>query len=200
MIDSLIETAKNYSPVEATAVITSVIYLLLAVKEDIRCWYFSLISIVLYFYVFAKSGLYAETALQFYYLGTTVYGYYTWKYKKQRKDGEKLIEKMSRKAHLISFLIILVGTAAAGTYLHTQTAAAYPYLDSFTTTGALVVTFLVTQKYLENWLYWIVVDGAGIYLFWKTELYLTALLFAAYTVMVVFGYFNWKRKYDEQTA
>lgn len=43
----------------------------------------------------------------------------------------------------------------------------------------------MTRKVLENWLYWIVVDGAAIYLYIDRELYLTALLFAIYVVLVI---------------
>jgi len=44
---------------------------------------------------------------------------------------------------------------------------------------------------LGNWLYWIVIDTVSVYLFYSRDLHLTSLLFMAYTIIAVFGYFNW---------
>ena len=59
---------------------------------------------------------------------------------------------------------------------------------------------MVAQKLLENWLYWLVVDGVSLYLYLDRGLHLTALLFVVYLVIVVFGYFQWRRHYREQHA
>lgn len=200
MINELKDAFLEFTLLETAAVLAGILYLVFAVKEDIRCWLFSLIAVTLYFIVFFKERLWAETALQVYYLGTTAYGYYSWKYKGRGQNEEKPIVKMSLKAHLISISVIIIGSLIAGYLLETKTDAVFPYLDSFTTVGALVVTYMVTQKYIENWIYWFIVDGAGIYLFWQIELYLTSLLFVVYVIIVIFGYLNWLKKYHEQTA
>jgi nicotinamide mononucleotide transporter len=53
---------------------------------------------------------------------------------------------------------------------------------------------MVTKKVLENWLYWIVIDVVSIYLYYNRELHLTSLLFLAYTIIAIFGYFMWLNK------
>ena len=55
--------------------------------------------------------------------------------------------------------------------------------------------FLKARKILENWLYWLLIDSVSIYLYLDRELYLTALLFAAYLVIVLFGYRQWLLHY-----
>ncbi len=67
-------------------------------------------------------------------------------------------------------------------------------MDAFTTWGAVLTTFMVARKVIENWLYWIVIDGVSVFLYIDRGLYLTAALFVAYVVIVVFGYFNWRRQ------
>ncbi len=52
---------------------------------------------------------------------------------------------------------------------------------------------MVARKVIENWLYWIVIDGVSVFLYLDRGMYLTAALFVAYVVIVVFGYFNWRR-------
>jgi len=70
-----------------------------------------------------------------------------------------------------------------------------PFLDSFTTWGSILTTWMVARKILENWLYWLVIDSVSIYLYLDRELYLTALLFALYLVIVLFGYRKWLLHY-----
>jgi len=36
-----------------------------------------------------------------------------------------------------------------------------------------------------------VIDTVSVYLFYSRDLHLTSLLFMAYTIIAVFGYFNW---------
>jgi nicotinamide mononucleotide transporter len=66
-----------------------------------------------------------------------------------------------------------------------------PIVDSFTTVFSIFATYMVVKKILGNWLYWIVIDTVSVYLFYSRDLHLTSLLFMAYTIIAVFGYFNW---------
>ena len=59
---------------------------------------------------------------------------------------------------------------------------------------------MVTQKILENWLYWLVIDSVSIYLYLDRELYLTAALFAVYVIIVIFGYRQWLQHYRAQSS
>ena len=59
---------------------------------------------------------------------------------------------------------------------------------------------MVTRKVLENWIYWLVIDAVSIYLYLDRELYLTALLFVFYVVLVVFGFLRWYASYRQSQA
>jgi len=94
-------------------------------------------------------------------------------------------------------LITLIFTLAyvSGLLLEQYTEAALPFLDALTTWGAIVTTYMVANKILENWIYWFVIDSISIYLFISRGLYLTALLFFLYLFMIVIGYRSWKRSH-----
>lgn len=186
--------------IESVAVFAGLFYLILVVFESIWCWFFSLISVTLYFLIFAENQLWAEVVLQVYYFGTTVYGFYKWKYGGDNDNNPAPIMRAGVRRNLIFGGIILTGTVGGGFLLDYFALELFPYLDSFTTVGALVTTWMVTQKYLENWLYWIVVNTAGVVLMYKSELYLTALLFLVYLIIVVFGFLNWIKLYRGQKA
>ena len=110
------------------------------------------------------------------------------------------VRNLSARQHLWIIVTIIVLSALSGYYLSEKTTAVWPYVDSFTTWASVVTTYLVTQKYLQNWLYWIVIDVVSIPLYIDRELWLTALLFVFYVVIAVFGYFKWKQHFNEQTT
>ena len=66
-------------------------------------------------------------------------------------------------------------------------------MDAFTTCFAVVATYMVTRKILENWLYWFVIDSVSIWLYVQRGFNLTAALFVLYLVLIVFGWRRWNR-------
>ena len=73
------------------------------------------------------------------------------------------------------------------------TQASFPYLDSATTCFAVMTTYLVAKKVLENWFYWIVINTVSIYLYFSKGLMLTTALFVVYVFMAIAGYFMWRK-------
>tara|TARA_B100000809_G_scaffold89718_1_gene88219 strand:+ start:1747 stop:2391 length:645 start_codon:yes stop_codon:yes gene_type:complete len=182
------------SLLELIAVVLAIAYLLLAVRQHIACWYAAFISTAIFLYVFWQVNLYMESGLQVYYLGMAVYGWWAWQ--RGRSEGKPglTISTWSLRQHLIVIGIVVVATFVSGTLL-SGTEQRLGYLDSFTTWGAVVATFMVTRKVLENWLYWIVIDSASLYLYFDRELYFTMILFLVYLVIIFFGFRNWLREY-----
>ena len=74
-----------------------------------------------------------------------------------------------------------------------STEAALPFLDALTTWGAIIATYMVAKKLIENWIYWFVIDSISIFLFISRDLNLTALLFAGYLIIICFGYRSWSK-------
>ena len=65
---------------------------------------------------------------------------------------------------------------------------------------SILLNEVVARKLLENWLYWFVIDSVSLCLYLDRGLYLTALLFALYLLIVVFGFLKWQRHFREQNA
>ena len=95
---------------------------------------------------------------------------------------------------VIGALVFL--TFISGYVLTIYTAAASPFIDAFTTWGAIAASYLVAKKILENWFYWLVIDFVSVFLFISRELYPTALLFIVYLVLVVIGYSAWRKSWQ----
>jgi nicotinamide mononucleotide transporter len=131
-----------------------------------------------------------QAALQLFYAAIAVYGWRVWR--PQPAGGDSLaIHRWPLAWHGTAAAVIGALTLASGWLLARYTDAALPYLDSFVTWSAVLTTWLVARKLLENWLYWLVIDGVTLGLALDRELYPTAALFALYLVLVVIGWRQW---------
>jgi nicotinamide mononucleotide transporter len=199
-----VETLAQYIPIlvsqlsmwETGAVSLAIAYLLLATRENIICWYCAFVSTVIYTALFWQVSLLMESALNIYYMGMAVYGWHQWRSGGQGHHGV-VIRTLCRRRHLQILMLIATLTVISGYALSNATQAAWPYVDSFTTWASVITTIMVAKKILENWLYWFVIDSVSIPLYIERGLHLTAILFAAYLVIVVIGYLTWRKHYIE---
>lgn len=199
LLTTLAEQAATYSLIEVIAVLLATAYLLLAIRENIWCWLCAGISTAIYVYLFINAKLYMESALNAYYFVMAIYGWSLWS--SRRADSEHMPVVVWRaKWHAVAIAVILMISAVSGYLMQHFTDAVYPYVDSLTTWGAIWATFLVARKVLENWWYWLAVDFVSIFLFWSNHLELTAMLFAAYVIMIPFGLISWTRSWRAQSA
>ena len=175
--------------IESIAVLFSILYIILAVKENIWCWGAALISVSLYIYICFSAQLYPETGLQVFYFIMAIIGYYMW-----NKENKEEIKEWSEIKHLLIILLGAILTFFMGFYFSTYTNSKMPIIDSFTTVFSIIATYMVIKKVLGNWLYWIVIDAISVYLYFNRDLHLTSLLFIAYTIIAIFGYFSWMKK------
>ncbi len=198
-MDSLLQTvlaaAQSMSPLEVTAVVFAMAYLLLAVRENVLCWFFAFLSTAIYTFLFWDVSLLMESGLNVYYMVMAIYGWYQWTRGGTNGFAEPhalAVQSMSHQQHALVITTIAISSFVSGYLLSEYSNAAWPYIDSFTTWSSVITTYLVTRKYLQNWLYWIVIDTVSVPLYIDRGLSLTALLFVAYIVIAIFGYIGWR--------
>lgn len=197
MLEVLLAQFHQNSPAELVAVAFAIAYLLLAVRENIACWYAAFISTGIFMFLFFDVRLYMESALQVYYLLMAVYGWHQWKYGSTTSTLLP-ISTWTVRQHLVAIALVCVATLASAWLLTLYTDARLPLLDSFTTWGAVITTYMVARKILENWVYWLVIDSVSIYLYVDRAMYFTTLLFIAYIVIIFFGWASWLKSYRRQ--
>ncbi|WP_462159253.1 nicotinamide riboside transporter PnuC [Pseudoalteromonas sp. GB56] len=196
-LNSVLSGFSAMSIWEYLAVALSMAYLLLAMKENLWCWPAAFISTFIYTVMYWNGALLMESLLHFYYMGMAVYGWWAWRYGKQRVE-EQGITSYTLNTHGILICVTALVSIAIGYVMDNYTHADFAYLDSFTTCFAIVTTYLVAQKVLENWLYWVVIDAASIYLYVEKGYYPTVVLFVFYTIMAVAGYVRWRQQYQQK--
>lgn len=183
---------------ETLAVVLGIAYLLLAMRENSLCWYCAFVSTGIYIWIFGDVSLYMESALNAYYMLMAVYGWYQWRRGGAGSSGIQLCH-WSLNSHLVAIGVVLVLSLISGYLLAQSTNARMPYLDSFTTWGSVLTTYLVARKVVENWIYWIVINSVSIFLYIDRELYQTAGLFSLYLILAVVGYIAWRKAYLKQS-
>jgi len=185
--------------IEPAAVILAIAYLLLAVKQNISCWFAAFFSSLLYFFVMYSAGLYMEAGLQIFYCIMAVYGWTQWRVSLPN-NKKFLVKTWNRNQHIKAISLIILLALTSGWALEKFTNAALPFIDSLTTWGAIVTTYMVAKRLLENWIYWFVIDTISVFLFYSRGLFLTSILFFVYLIIIYFGYKSWTEMKDEIDA
>ena len=199
LLQELLAEPRGWSVLEAAAVVLAILYLLLAIRQNIWCWLCAGISTAIYVYLFIEARLYMESALNVFYFGMAIYGWSVWYYGRS-EEHELPVSVWPLAVHVYALGAIGVASLISGYLLDNYTQAAFPYIDSMTTWGAIWATFLVARKVLENWWYWLVIDVASIFIYWMRDLHLTSLLFVVYVIMIPFGLISWTRSWREVQA
>ena len=179
------------SALETVAVVLALAYVMLAMRQNRLCWVAAFVSALLYLVIFADVKLYMEAGLQVVYATMAIVGWIFW----GRDNTTDTLPVTTRgwQFHATALLGIAIGTWVSGSLLAAYTNAARPFVDAGTTVSAIVCTWMVTRKILENWLYWIVINAVSVWLFTDRGLSLTSGLFALYIVLSVAGYLSWRR-------
>ena len=186
------------SLLEVCAVVLALTYVILAIFQSRLCWIAAITSASLYILIFWQVRLYLEAALQGFYIAMGIYGWFAWH--QQGSQASSPIRIWSARQHMVACATLIVLSIMLGGMMDRWTDAASPFIDAATTISALLATWMVARKLLENWLYWIAIDLASIGLYLSRDLSLTAALFAGYVMLAVWGYREWRAQWQLQTS
>ncbi len=193
-----IEGLLAQSKLEGLAMLLGLAYLVFIIRENILAWPCAFFSTAIYIFVFWDAALLMESALNVYYLAMAVYGFWLWTRKQHNTHSDTPIIRWPARYHACAVTGVLFMSFISGYFLSENSKAVWPYLDSFTTWGAVFTTYLVATKVFENWYYWLVIDAIALFLYIDRELYPTALLMSVYLVMIGIGIIKWKKQLARQ--
>ena len=196
LVTILQQQAATLSLLEVVAVVMALLYLFLAIRQNIWCWFGAGISTAIYVYLFLDAKLYMQSALNGFYFGMAIYGWVVWR-SGQTEEKQLPVVSWPLMTHVYAILLIAAVGLFNGYVLDTQTDSQHAYVDSIIAWSAIWATFLVARKVLENWWYWLIIDIASIFIYWSRDLQLTSVLFAVYVLMVPFGLVSWARSRRE---
>jgi nicotinamide mononucleotide transporter len=179
------------SPLELAANVFTALNIVLAGRNNIHTWWTGIVGTSLFAIVFALSHLYADVALQVFFVVTGLVGW--WKWLRGNHGAPLPITHASLGQLAWAVPAGVLATAAYGAMLHLYTQAYAPYLDSTVLVFSIIGQILMMQRRVENWAFWLLVNTICVPLYHSRGLHLTALLYAGFWINAIVSWRNWRR-------
>lgn len=183
---------QPFSWLEIAGTLIGLVYLWLEYKASVYLWIASIVMPAVYLVVYYQAGLYADFGINVYYLLASFYGLFCWTRKSPSGGRSTPIVRTPRRAVLPLAAVTLAAFLAIGLVLERFTDSTVPWTDSCTTALSIAGMWMLSRKYLEQWLVWIAVDLISVFLYAYKGLPFTAGLYLLYAVIAVFGYRKWR--------
>ena len=168
------------------------VYLWLEYKANIWVWIVGAIMPLVHGVLYLTSGIYADAAMQLYYVAAGIYGLVVWRRAPKRKD-DGVIKHTPRGWILNLVAVYAVLHVAIYFFLTEFTDSRVPVFDSMSTALSIVAMWMLSRKLVEQWLVWLVVDMISVGLYIYKGIPITAALYTLYCILAFVGYMRWRR-------
>lgn len=178
---------------EALGFTTGALCVWFAAISDPLTWPVGIANNLLYCVIFWRSGLYADSVLQLVYVAISFYGIWRWR----SGAGAARVRPVGNTSAYEWLVLLVVGVTACvalGRFLDHHTPSTVPWADASTTVLSLCAQWLMSRRFLENWLLWIAADLIYIPLYLYKDLALTAGLYGVFLALCVKGWLGWRRE------
>ena len=206
MFDLLFQQYSDYQTLDISLEIIAVVFGILSVwfskKNNILVYPTGMISTSIFTYLLFKWSLLGDMMINAYYFMMSIYGWYIW----TRKVNNIVtpISKVSSLEKITSLIIFFFSLSFVyGIYNYFDKWGSYTsYVDNFTTAIFFVAMWLMANRKIENWIFWIIGNIISIPLYFYKGLTFTSIQYIIFTVIAISGYYTWKKILDNsnQTA
>ena len=121
-----------------------------------------------------------------------IYGWYEWLHG-GKGHGRLAVSRMPLSGWIAGVAIGACASVLTGWAMKRWTDASMPYSDAGTTVFSVIAEVMTTRKWIENWLFWIVIDGVTTWMLAVQKLYPSTVLYASFLVLAVIGWIEWKK-------
>jgi len=200
MFDLLFQQYSDYETLDISLEIIAVVFGILSVwfskKNNILVYPTGMISTSIFTYLLFKWSLLGDMMINAYYFIMSIYGWYIW----TRKVNNVVtpISKVSLPEKITSLIIFFFSLSFVyGIYNYFDKWGSYTsYIDNFTTAIFFVGMWLMANRKIENWIFWIIGNIISIPLYFYKGLTFTSIQYIIFTVIAISGYYTWKKILD----
>lgn len=209
---------------EFTAAFFGVISVIYAKRENILVFPTGIISTAIYVYLLSQWNLYGDLIINIYYTIMSLYGWYMWR---KIIDDEKHHIPISRTTStdklktlgiflFTSVFVVIVyryynvmpnslGLTDSVSYAYENMTSGSledfrkitPYLDTFTTGIFFAAMWLMANKKIENWTFWIAGNIVSIPLYFIKGYGFTGIQYSIFLILAFQGYLAWKKSLNK---
>ena len=212
----------DLSWIEAVGTIAGLLCIWLASLEKIVNYLFGLINVTLFAIIFFQIQLYASLLLQLFFFAANLYGWYAWSRQTSQHEAELQIRWLPLPKALAWLAACVVAIALMTLYIDpvfavlTRVAVnvmqglgmnvvmptlqpdAFPFWDSCMMVLSIAAMVLMTRKYVENWLLWVIINVISVAIFTLQGVYAMALEYLILTFIALNGSRMWMNSARER--
>lgn len=175
-----------------------IVQVVLARQNNIHTYLFGIASILISLWVLYQSALYADILLHMYYLVMSIYGWFYWKFGKQKAEAP--ISRSTTNEHFKALGIVLGCFMLMSYWLSFHTDSDVPIWDAVISAFAWAGMWLMAKRKLENWVYLNVSNIISIPLMIYKDLYIYAGMSVFLFIMGTSGYLKWRKLMKEENT
>lgn len=182
--------AEWMTALEWTAAGLGVINIALLIFRSAWNFPFGMAMVALYIFVFWEERLYAEAGLQVFFFLAQAWGWLLW-VKVGAEDNRVPVRWLDWKSRGVWAMVTVALSLNLGWAMHRFTDAVMPYSDSAIAGASVAAQMLLAFRRVENWVLWVLIDVASIWVYLNRGLYPTAALYGGMLVMSLIGLREW---------
>lgn len=161
----------------------------LTIRQSVWCWPVALVAVFISTVVLYHARLYGDMALQVVYFFAGIYG---WVYWKKNKGASFVVTRIQRSS--IPWLLgVTVVQSVVYYFLLLYFKGDRPLLDGVLTACSLTITYMMTKKWVENWLLWVVVDLVYVLLFCLKAMWFFSATNLFMAAVAFWGWLKWRK-------
>ena len=197
IFDFLFDQYSSYETLDIALEIIAVVFGLLSVwfskQNNVMVFPTGMISTSIFVYLLYKWILLGDMLINAYYFIISIYGWYFWT--RKEKNGVTPITKLSNKEKKISIYIFMSSVILIFVVYQyfDKWDSITAYVDNLTTAIFFVAMWLMANRKIENWIFWIIGDVISVPLYFYKGLTFTSLQYLIFTFIAIAGYYSWKQ-------
>jgi nicotinamide mononucleotide transporter len=193
----LLSVVTSDALLEWMAVLSGIASVWYSRQENVWVYPLGLINTIIYTWISFTAQLPGEATVNFYYTVMSLYGWYCW-LQRNEKNEKKLQISYSSSRYWIAQLIFFAASYAvlyfSLAYLKDQFfEGAIPWADALASAAAFTGMWLMTQKKVESWYWWLLTNVTAIPLYYTKGLALTSGYYLVLTGLAIAGWLKWKK-------
>ena len=196
MLENAWQQVATTSWIEWLGTLTGIIGVYFSIKEKIAAWSFFLVCYAVYIYLSYQAGAIRGNSYECRFYHNFVLRMAKLVEPFTSRIASINISKTPRNGRIAALTFIFFGTIGFGAAIHYFTSAYMPYLDAFAMCNAFTAQWMLSRKYVENWLFWILADLIYLGLWWAQGYLISAILFTIFISLAIRGWLEWKRQME----